>query len=110
MLRLCARARQCWSPICSSSCYRTEDRSNNFIAIRRPPGSPSGNVLYAEFQTGDLTTADIKFDRVDFTEFYNLTADPWQMHNLAGQLPKQHAGELHQRLHMWLGCAGVSCP
>lgn len=69
-----------------------------------------GNVLYAEFQKGDLTKADIDFSQIDFTEYYNLTADPWQMHNLAGALTEHVRSELHDRLHLWLGCAGTSCP
>ena len=76
----------------------------------RPPGTPGGNVLYAEFQSGDLSKGEINFDQVDFTEYYNIATDPWQMNNLAGEISVRDARELHTRLHMWLGCAGDACP
>ena len=100
----------CWSPVCSTDCYRTEDTSNNFIALRRPPGTAGGDTLYAEFQSGDLTQGDVKFDAVDFVEYYDVGADPWQMHNLASALPAEKRGALSARLHEWLGCAGDACP
>ena len=100
--------------MCVSDCYRTEDEANNFIALRRPPldGVPGSDVLYAEFQRGDLTSGeDILFDDVDFTEYYNTSADPWQLDNLAQQAETAAARtELHSRLHQWFGCAGDACP
>ena len=103
---------QCWSPVCDESCYRTENQANNFIGLRRPPGTAGGDVLYAEFQSGDLAKADVKFDAVDFTEYYNVSADPWQMKNLAASssLTVAARDELHTRLHLWYNCAGDACP
>jgi len=104
----------CWSPVCQTDCYRTEDEANNFIGLRRPPldGVAGADVLYAEFQRGDLSTGkDVAFDDVDFTEYYDTAADPWQLSNLAERADTAAArAKLHTRLHEWFGCAGDACP
>merc|ERR1719160_1226278 len=75
----------CWTspggPSKDPTCYETEDPSNNYIALRR--FEDGVGTLYAEFQTGDETEHDIKFDKVDFVEHFNVATDPWQMKNLA---------------------------
>ena len=104
----------CWSPVCQTDCYRTEDEANNFIGLRRPPldGVAGADVLYAEFQRGDLSSGtDVAFDDVDFTEYYDTAADPWQLSNLAERADTAAArAKLHTRLHEWFGCAGDACP
>lgn len=93
----------------SSDCYATEDRANNFIALRS--FAAGADELYAEFQRGDLAEGPVDFDAVDFTEYYDLAADPWQMRNLASDpssLARREA--LRGRLRRWLACSGKSCP
>merc|ERR1711920_491629 len=66
---------KCWG-------YNTEDIHNNFIGLRHMQGSEFGDTSYAEYQTGRQFLHNIKFDNVDFVEYFNLTADHWQMQNL----------------------------
>ena len=49
---------------CNRSCYVTETTANNFIALRYMPGSARGDLLYAQFQTGDQGEEDIDFSQV----------------------------------------------
>jgi N-acetylglucosamine-6-sulfatase len=100
----------CWcaSEQVSDTCYATEDTANNFIALRELDGS--SNTVYAEFQTGDMSDADIKFDKLDFVEYFDLSKDPWQMNNLAKTEPHTDLTTLHKRLHRWYKCVGASCP
>lgn len=102
----CARAND--EPSNDPSCYTTEDPSNNFIALRDLRSG--SNKLYAEFQTGDLTTAGVAFDKVDFVEYYNVDEDPWQMHNLAKTAPETEVAPYSKRLRTWYNCVGDSCP
>ena len=89
--------------------YPTESTANNFIGIRHMEGSEFGDSLYAEYQSGDQGTANIDFTHVDFVEYFNLTADNWQMHNLRNEsLDVQK--KLSAKLHTWFNCAGDSCP
>lgn len=64
---------------CIPECHNIEDASNNFIGIRHL-GGEYGNTMYAEYQTS--ATSNITFERVDFVEYFNVSADPWQMDNL----------------------------
>lgn len=105
--------KDCWRGIAKPdpddpTCYTTEDLTNNFIAVRDL--RQGSNKLYAEYQTGDLSTAKVEFDTVDFAEYYNVDADPWQMHNLAKSAPAEEIAPLHAKLHKWYKCAGASCP
>lgn len=86
-----------------------ETPENNFIAVRQV--GEAGNTLYAEFMTGDMTDGDVDFSKTDFVEYYNVTADPWEMDNLAaaGAAPGVLA-ERHAALRRWYSCAGASCP
>mmetsp|Transcript_26042 Transcript_26042/g.67086 ORF Transcript_26042/g.67086 Transcript_26042/m.67086 type:complete len:502 (-) Transcript_26042:330-1835(-) len=98
---------ECWCPG-GSMCYRTEDQHNNFIALRSLANGT--NTLYTEYQTGDLADGDILFDKVDFVEYFDVAADPWQMRNLANSSEAAVVGDLHRELRRWYECAGDACP
>ncbi len=57
--------------------YDTESPANNFLGIRHvDPAGEFGDSLYAEFQTGVQSARfEVDFSKVDFVEYYNLTAD-----------------------------------
>ena len=82
------------------------------IAPPDPTGPATGkpNTLYAEFQTGDLANGDIKFDAVDFVEYYDVDKDPWEVNNLATIAPASVLAPLKKQLHKWFDCSGASCP
>mmetsp|Transcript_85128 Transcript_85128/g.214647 ORF Transcript_85128/g.214647 Transcript_85128/m.214647 type:complete len:600 (+) Transcript_85128:84-1883(+) len=91
-----------------ADCYATEDRTNNFIALRR--FAPGENELYAEFEDGNMLYEHVNFKRVDFVEHYNLSSDPWHMQNLAEDPQRAgHQAALSARLREWLQCSGDSC-
>lgn len=106
-----ANNRDCW---CSreekleTGCYYTETPANNFIALRDFSGGR--NVLYAEFQTGQLQEVPIDFSNVDFLELYDVAKDPWQMSNLINHTEEAAKQAWHRRLREWYQCAGNACP
>jgi len=105
-----AKNSDCWCPISlapNTTCYATESRSNNFIALRRL--GDGVNTLYAEFQSGTQTSQSIEFDEVDFLEYYDIDKDPWQMNNLAAHRDRGSFSDEHKRLHQWFRCAGNTC-
>merc|ERR1712048_1179875 len=81
--------------------YPTEDLHNNFIGLRHMAGSEFGDTSYAEYQTGNQGKADIAFDAIDFVEYFNLTADTWQMHNLWKTGSQAAQAELSRKLRVW---------
>ena len=103
---------ECWSPLCTETCYPTESPANNFIGLRHPSrdSQPFGDSLYAEFATGDQSKVSINFAPPDFVEIYNATRDPWMMNNLRGTLDAKTRAALHDELHAWFRCAGEACP
>jgi len=104
---------KCWSPVCKTDCYPTEDENNNFIALRHPDASGAfGNTLYAEFQHGNADKAAVNFSAgdVNFHEFYDASADKWQMHNLFNATSQATLDALHTKLHDAFNCAGDACP
>ena len=105
---------ECWGPPqCNADCYPTESPANNFIGLRTMADTPDpaeADLLYAEFQTGDLSDGPIDFTRVGFHELYHAAADPWMVQNAYNRTPAKRTAELHRRLHAWLACAGISCP
>ena len=55
------------------------------------------NWAYAEWCDGE-------------TELYNITADPWQLHNVFAGAPALLKQELAATLHAVAACKGASCP
>eukprot|EP00930_Biecheleria_cincta_P015223 TRINITY_DN12775_c0_g1_i2.p1 TRINITY_DN12775_c0_g1~~TRINITY_DN12775_c0_g1_i2.p1 ORF type:complete len:587 (-),score=86.87 TRINITY_DN12775_c0_g1_i2:20-1537(-) len=99
----------CWAEKTGneSMCYMTEDLTNNFIALRQIDGTR--NNLYAEFHTGNQAVQNIDFQRVDFVEYYDLSRDPWQQHNLADKIPSEAHAWFSKRLRNWYECSGPTC-
>jgi N-acetylglucosamine-6-sulfatase len=93
-------------------CYPTESTSNNFIGLRSMAGPRFGDTLYAEFQTGEQNDVNIDFKTVSFVEYFNTTADPWMMTNLAAgsAAPASTLAKLKNELHKWYACASDACP
>lgn len=114
---------QCWGPPqCNAACYPTEDRGNNFISLRTVGGAtaeaagregdaPAGDVLYAEFATGDQAVSDVDFGEVAFVEMYRMASDAWMTDNVAlNESTAPERAALHARLRKWYACAGEQCP
>jgi len=100
----------CWAMGCSTECYPTESIMNNFIVLRSMEGSPFGDTMYAEFESGNLNQQPIAFDNIYFHEYYNVTADPWEMNNLYNLTAASTQKALHDALHVFASCTGDACP
>ncbi len=82
--------------------------SNAFSALRIR--NMSWDVLYAEYRPS--AASPLAPSSTNFTEAYNLTADPWQMVNLAlpgGWAPATLAA-LSAELWAVADCANAACP
>ena len=65
------------------------------------------NLLFAEFT--NLTDWD--FEREDiFTEMFDMTSDPWQIHNVAATADQGLVRELRARLRSLWTCKAAACP
>jgi len=101
----------CWALYgCNTDCYETESPENNYIGLRSMGGSQFGDSLYAEFQTGDMSSKPIDFVAPDSYELYNATEDPWMVRNLYSSESNETLKKLHQRLWQFYQCSGDSCP
>jgi hypothetical protein len=92
----------------SGNCYATEDTANNFIAVRSLKSGT--NTVYVEYQSGDLRSNAIDFNKVDFVEYFDLDQDHVQLNNLARTAARDVLDLLSKRVHAWLKCSGKSCP
>lgn len=100
----------CWAgeedSSCGTVCFPTESVQNNFIAVH----NVSQGILYVEYQTGNQTEVDIRFDAVDFYELYDVKVDRWHMNNLHDKTDPKKLARLHGVLLSWFQCAADSCP
>lgn len=82
-----------------------DDWSNTYIGIWFRNESVSWK--YAEY---DPYGKQSNFTSVYFTEFFDLSADPWELKNLANETGhEQQLDFLHGELRKWYECKGDSC-
>jgi arylsulfatase A-like enzyme len=55
----------------------------------------TATALYVEYRNGEL-------------EYYDLTRDPYELHNIAGTLTPQRLAQLHTQLHALTNCHGAT--
>ena len=81
--------------------------SNQYRAIRVVNPALGQNLLYAEF----TNLSDWHFEGDLFTEYFDMTTDPWQIHNRAAD-PASAAvvKQMRARLHTLWGCKAATCP
>jgi len=80
--------------------------SNTWSAIR--VRNASMNALYAEYRPGP--DAPVAPSSSNFTEYYDLAADPYQLVNLAPKLPPATRAALSAQLFRYASCVGAECP
>lgn len=85
--------------------HRQQDALNNTyralrVIDRRPEGL--GDVMYAEFGT-------YGFETIHSREYFNVSQDRWQQHNLYTTLSLREQAEWAQRVKSLFGCTGASC-
>lgn len=85
----------------------TNAANNRYTSIRVV--NATHNFLYAEYRP---PLASIVPSATNWTEAYNVTADPWQMTNLAvkNRLPQPLLAAMRQELWEIANCFGTQCP
>ncbi|KAI4802924.1 hypothetical protein KUCAC02_006491 [Chaenocephalus aceratus] len=90
----------CWDPGCAE-CFLPdcvcEDSYNNTYACVRTVAA-SSNLQYCEFDDNEV-----------FVEVYNVTADPYQLTNIAKSIDQEVLEKMNHRLMMMQSCSGQSC-
>ena len=75
------------------------DGANNTYACFRTLGTGiAANTMYCEF-----------VDDESFVEYYDLSADPWNLHNLASTTSKQQLEAMSAELAKLKACTGANC-
>lgn len=92
----------------AGDCIPVEDPINNFLALRRLQAGQ--NFVYAEYQRGDMSTADVRFDNISFVEFFDLDTDPDHMYNLGMNASVEVTKPISDLLRTYFNCIGSSCP
>ena len=65
------------------------------------------NLLFAEF----TNLSDWNFESPQlFEEYFDMTQDPWQIHNIAKTAPRAEVAALRSRLHALWECKATDCP
>ena len=93
---------------------------NNFIALRTIGNTTaaktnnddsstwaSQNLLYAEFQSGH--DGNVDFQTPEHYELFDLSTDPWHLHNIYDDAPAITKKELHDAVQQWLACKEETC-
>ena len=63
-----------------------------------------------EYQSGNLGSAAIEFDAVDYIEIYDYSTDKWAQQNLINSTGSAAKEAMKAELHKWYQCKGQECP
>ncbi|XP_041934313.1 N-acetylglucosamine-6-sulfatase [Alosa sapidissima] len=81
---------------CFPDCVCEDSYNNTYACVRTV--SPTANLQYCEFDDNEV-----------FVEVYNLTADPFQLSNIAKSIQQEVLEKMNHRLMMLQSCAAQSC-
>ncbi|XP_030637219.1 N-acetylglucosamine-6-sulfatase [Chanos chanos] len=81
---------------CFPDCVCEDAYNNTYACVRTV--APSANLQYCEFDDNEV-----------FVEVYNLTADPFQLTNIAKSIEQEVLERMNHRLMMLQSCSGQSC-
>ncbi|CAI5636388.1 unnamed protein product [Oreochromis niloticus] len=81
---------------CFPDCVCEDSYNNTYACVRTI--APSSNLQYCEFDDNEI-----------FVEVYNVTADPYQLTNIAKTIDKEVLEKMNHRLMMLQSCSGQSC-
>jgi hypothetical protein len=94
-----------------TTCARHEedDASNTYRSMRVK--NATHDFLFAEFSDVSIA-ADWSFppSGIEFTEYYNMQTDPYQLHNLFNVTSQGVLEVLRQRIQQLFTCQGNACP
>ncbi|XP_054624412.1 N-acetylglucosamine-6-sulfatase isoform X2 [Dunckerocampus dactyliophorus] len=81
---------------CFPDCVCEDSYNNTYACVRTV--APSADLQYCEFDDNEV-----------FVEVYNLTADPFQLSNIAKSIDQEVLEKMNHRLMMLQSCSGQSC-
>ncbi|XP_036433342.1 LOW QUALITY PROTEIN: N-acetylglucosamine-6-sulfatase [Colossoma macropomum] len=81
---------------CFPDCVCEDSYNNTYACVRTL--SQTANLQYCEFDDNEV-----------FVEVYNLTADPFQLTNIAKTIDQEVLERMNHRLMMLQSCSGQSC-
>lgn len=81
---------------CFPDCVCEDSYNNTYACVRTV--APSANLQYCEFDDNEV-----------FVEVYNVTADPFQLSNIARSIDQEVLEKMNHRLMMLQSCSGLSC-
>uniref|UniRef100_A0A8C1KJ65 N-acetylglucosamine-6-sulfatase n=2 Tax=Cyprinus carpio TaxID=7962 RepID=A0A8C1KJ65_CYPCA len=81
---------------CFPDCVCEDSYNNTYACVRTV--AQAANLQYCEFDDNEV-----------FVEVYNLTADPFQLSNIAKSIDQEVLEKMNHRLMMLQSCSGQSC-
>uniref|UniRef100_A0A3Q3GAD5 N-acetylglucosamine-6-sulfatase n=1 Tax=Labrus bergylta TaxID=56723 RepID=A0A3Q3GAD5_9LABR len=81
---------------CFPDCVCEDSYNNTYACVRTV--APCANLQYCEFDDNEV-----------FVEVYNVTADPFQLTNIAKTIDQEVLEKMNHRLMMLQSCSGQSC-
>ncbi|XP_046907221.1 N-acetylglucosamine-6-sulfatase [Hypomesus transpacificus] len=81
---------------CFPDCVCEDSYNNTYACVRTV--APSTNLQYCEFDDNEV-----------FVEVYNVTADPFQLSNIAKSIDQEVLEKMNHRLMMLQSCSGQAC-
>ncbi|XP_075968014.1 N-acetylglucosamine-6-sulfatase [Anarhichas minor] len=81
---------------CFPDCVCEDSYNNTYACVRTV--APTANLQYCEFDDNEV-----------FVEVYNVTADPFQLTNIAKTIDQEVLEKMNHRLMMLQSCSGQSC-
>uniref|UniRef100_A0A8C2I2R0 N-acetylglucosamine-6-sulfatase n=1 Tax=Cyprinus carpio TaxID=7962 RepID=A0A8C2I2R0_CYPCA len=81
---------------CFPDCVCEDSYNNTYACVRTV--AQAANLQYCEFDDNEV-----------FVEVYNLTADPFQLTNIAKSIDQEVLEKMNHRLMMLQSCSGQSC-
>ena len=80
----------------------------NFLGLRKIDGGL--DLLYAKYETGTQTAANLPFENPTARELFDTAADPWCTVNTYASADGGARAALDAELDAWFRCAGAACP
>uniref|UniRef100_H2MQP0 N-acetylglucosamine-6-sulfatase n=1 Tax=Oryzias latipes TaxID=8090 RepID=H2MQP0_ORYLA len=81
---------------CFPDCVCEDSYNNTYACVRTV--APSADLQYCEFDDNEV-----------FVEVYNVTADPYQLTNIAKTIDQEVLEKMNHRLMMLQSCSGQTC-
>uniref|UniRef100_A0A3Q2FPE8 N-acetylglucosamine-6-sulfatase n=1 Tax=Cyprinodon variegatus TaxID=28743 RepID=A0A3Q2FPE8_CYPVA len=81
---------------CFPDCVCEDSFNNTYACVRTV--APTANLQYCEFDDNEV-----------FVEVYNVTADPYQLKNIAKTIEQEVLEKMNHRLMMLQSCSGQTC-